>query len=118
MRAHPRVAFAILTLVIVAACGLGTLDLQPHAVRIVSNKLVTVVGDTLQFTVDATGGSLLNIEMVFDDGETDLFAANGSRTVHAVFKHAYKTRGIYIVEAAAVDATEGAKKATVEIRVN
>ena len=113
-----RRVVATIGLLSAAACALSSLEPLAHTVTISASKVTAVVNDTINFTVDAQGNRLLGLEIVYDDGLADSLGTAGSRTAHVVFKHAWKARGIYFIEAVATEATEGAKRTGVQIRVD
>lgn len=102
---------------VLAGCESGTLDPLPLNVTLAASSTTPARGDTVTFTVNAQGGSLLGVEIDFGDGGQDAFGLGGARTARVSFRHAYGAAGSYTVVAALADATLGTRTASVVLTV-
>ena len=75
-------------------------------------------GDTVTFTVNATGNNLFGVVLEFGDSDVDQYATNGALTARVTFKHAYNAAGTFTVRAVVSDAIAGDREATRSIVVN
>ena len=78
---------------------------------------VSVRGDTVSFTVNATGNNLFGVVVEFGDSGVDQYATSGALTARVTFKHAYTTAGTFTVRAVVTDAIAGEREATKSIVV-
>jgi hypothetical protein len=100
-----------------AACGDASLDPLPLDVSVEASRATAAPGATINFVVNAQGGSLVGIEIVYDDGGDDRYPTGGARTARVTFYHAYAASGVYRVRATVTDALAGTKDASVEVRI-
>lgn len=100
------------------ACGEGSLAPLPLEIAIEASRATAAPGDSINFLVNAQGGTLVGIETTYGDGTLDLYATGGARTARVTFRHAYTARGNYTVEATVTDATAGTRSTTVQVQVN
>lgn len=87
-------------------------------VTLESNRSTAVRGDTITFTVNATGNTLVGVVMDFGDQTGDQFAAGGARTARVTFKHVFLTTGTFTVGAVVTDAIVGEKESTTSVVIN
>jgi uncharacterized protein (DUF58 family) len=99
-------------------CRQSTAPLVPLQVSLESSQLTAVAGDTITFTVRATGNNLVGVVMDFGDSATDQYAMGGALTARVTFKHAFETTGPFTVSAVVTDAVVGEKQATVAVLIN
>lgn len=99
-------------------CRQSTAPLVPLQVSLESSHLTALTGDTITFTVRATGNNLVGVVMDFGDSGTDQYAMGGALTARVTFRHPFETPGTYTVRAVVTDAVVGEKDATVGILVN
>jgi hypothetical protein len=100
------------------ACTEYTTASKPFQVALDATPQVAAPGDSISFVVSASGGSLVGVEIDFNDGTTDLYPTSGAQTARVTFRHAYNERGSFVVRAVVTDALAGQKEATVEVLVN
>jgi hypothetical protein len=114
-----RLVFAAALWLGTLACGDNTLEPLPLDVTIQASSLTAAVGQTIDFTVDAQGGSLVSVVVEYGDGTDESFPTFGARTFHTTnLHHAYTVAGTFQVQATVNDATLGSKTATLQIAVN
>ena len=101
-----------------AACRQTTAPLVPLQVTLESSQLTAIPGDTITFTVRATGNNLVGVVMDFGDSGSDQYGMGGALTARVTFKHAFVTTGTFTVSAVVTDAVAGEKEATVGVLVN
>ena len=75
-------------------------------------------GDTVTFTVNATGNNLFGVVIDFGDATGDQYATGGALTARVTFKHAYDTSGTFTARATVTDAIAGDREVSVSIVVN
>jgi PKD domain-containing protein len=88
------------------------------SVSIQANTSVVTRGDTVTFTVNATGNNLFGVTIDYGDDTTDLYATGGALSARVTFKHAYSAAGSFTVRATVTDAIAGERDVTTLIRVN
>jgi plastocyanin len=110
--------FGIVLVAGLAACRQTTAPLVPLQVSLESSQLTATAGDTITFTVHATGNNLVGVVMDFGDSATDQYAMGGALTARVTFKHAFRTTGTFTVSAVVTDAVAGEKEASVGVLVN
>jgi len=111
-------SFGFLTVACLTACRQTTAPPVPLQVSLESSDLTASAGDTIAFTVHATGNNLVGVVMDFGDSGSDQFAMGGALTARVTFKHAFETTGTYTVSAVVTDAVAGEKQATVAVLIN
>lgn len=107
-------AIAGLVLVL-GGCRQTTEPAVPVLVTVESSKATAVLGDTISFTVNATGNNLIGIVVDFGDQATDQYATGGARTARVTFKHAFQTSGNFTVNVVVTDAIAGDKEASTAV---
>ena len=90
----------------------------PISVSIQANTSVVTRGDTVTFTVNATGNNLFGVIIDYGDEATDQYATGGALIARVTFKHAYTVAGSFTVRATVTDAVAGERDVTTLIRVN
>lgn len=113
-----RILHGCVLLAALGGCGEASLAPLPLDVGISASRITASPGDSINFLVTAQGGTLIGIEATYGDGALDQYNTGGARTAHVTFRHAYSTRGTFVVEATVIDASAGSRSATVEVRVN
>jgi plastocyanin len=111
-------SFGFLLVACLTACRQTTAPPVPLQVSLESSDLTASAGDTIAFTVHATGNNLVGVVMDFGDSGSDQFAMGGALTARVTFKHAFETTGTYTVSAVVTDAVAGEKQATVAVLIN
>src|SRR5688572_8358883 len=106
-----------LVLVGLVACGDGGLDPLPLSIAIEASRVTAAPGESIDFVVTASGGSLVGITINYGDNGSDQFGTGGARTARVTFSHAFAAAGVYQVRAIVTDAVAGDKDAEVEIRI-
>jgi len=110
--------FGFALIACLAACRTTTAPVVQLQVTLESSQLTAVTGDTVTFTVRATGNNLVGVVMDFGDSATDQYAMGGALTARVTFKHAFQTTGTFTVSAVVTDAIAGEKEANIGILVN
>jgi plastocyanin len=100
------------------ACRQTTAPPLSLQVTLESSHLTAAAGDTITFTVHATGNNLVGVVMDFGDSGSDQFAMGGALTARVTFKHAFETTGTFLVSAVVTDAIAGEKEASVGVLIN
>jgi hypothetical protein len=113
-----RFACAILVAVAGLGCRQTTEPPRQVTVTLASNRSVSVRGDTITFTVNATGNKLVGVVIDYGDSGTDQYATSGALTARVTFKHAYDVAGNHTVRAIVTDAFGGEREATTSVVVN
>jgi hypothetical protein len=103
---------------LMAACRQTTEPPVQLVVALEANRTVVVPGDTVTFTVNATGNNLFGVVMDYGDSLSDQYATGGALTARVSFKHAYTAAGSFTVRAIVTDALVGEKEASIAIVVN
>ena len=83
-----------------------------------SSRSTAARGDTITFTVTATGNTLVGVVIDFGDQTGDLYATSGARTARVTFKHVFQATGSFTVSAVVTDAIAGEKEATTAVVIN
>lgn len=83
-----------------------------------SSRSTAARGDTITFTVNATGNSLVGVVIDFGDQAGDQFGTGGARSARVTFKHAFQTPGSFTVSAVVTDAIVGEKQSTTTVVIN
>ena len=83
-----------------------------------SSRSTAARGDTVTFTVSATGNTLIGVVIDFGDQASDQFATGGARTARVTFKHVFQTAGSFTVSAVVTDALVGEKEAITAVVIN
>ena len=112
-----RRILAVALVILCAAC-LGKLEPLPFQVAITASKTIAAVGDTVYFSVNATGGRLLGVQMDYADGSTEDYNTGGAQRANVSFKHVFQTIGSFLVVATVGDDPGGIKGAAITIDVN
>lgn len=116
-RALLRSLLPSLLLVGGAACGDASLDPLPLSITVEASRPTAAIGETVEFVVNARGGTLIGVAIDYADGSTDQYGTSGARTARVTFRHAYAAAGTYEVRATVTDAVAGTRDASVEVRV-
>jgi hypothetical protein len=101
-----------------AACRQTTATPVPLVVSLEVSTVVTQRGDTVSFTVQATGNNLIGVVLEYGDDNSDQYATSGALTARVSFRHAYSAPGTFTIRAIVTDAISGEKEATASIVVN
>ncbi|MGH7466632.1 MAG: PKD domain-containing protein [Longimicrobiales bacterium] len=112
-----RKLLAFLFLALVAACDPYQLQPLPLEITVTPERTTAAPGDSIMFTIDAQGGVLLGIDLIWGDGQTRTIQTSGARTANVRQRHAYAQPGVYEMSAAVSDAEAGSKTAAVSIRI-
>lgn len=106
---HRRPSLALLSLV-AAPLAFGACTLDPPEERELQVEVVLVdggamVGDTLDFVVEAEGPGLLEVRVHFGDGAIHVREAQGAVMLREEIEHVYEEEAVYQVrgEAEALD---------------
>jgi hypothetical protein len=83
-----------------------------------SSRSTAARGDTITFTVNASGNTLIGVVIDFGDQTGDLYATSGALTARVTFKHVYQASGSFTVSAVVTDAIAGEKEATTAVVIN
>jgi len=100
------------------ACGTAMSPAAPLEMSLTASRSTVATGDSVDFSVQARGASLVGVEIDFGDSATDLKATGGATSARVTFRHAYGASGTYMARAVITDAQEGQRDATVEVHVN
>lgn len=111
-----RWLFAVLLLT--GSCRQTTEPPVSLVVTLESSRSTAARGDTVTFTVNATGNTLIGVVMDFGDQTGDLYAMGGARTARVAFKHVFQATGTFTVSAVVTDAIAGEKASTAAIVIN
>jgi hypothetical protein len=112
-----RLLLGSILLIGVAACGDASLDPLPLSITVEASRVTATPGESIDFVVTASGGSLVGITINYGDNGSDQFGTGGARTARVTFSHAFAAAGVYQVRAIVTDAVAGDKDAEVEIRI-
>lgn len=88
------------------------------SVSMQANAAVVTRGDTVTFTVNATGNNLVGVIIDYGDSASDQYATGGALSARVTFKHAYSAAGSFTVRATVTDAIAGERDVTTLIVVN
>ena len=88
------------------------------ALSLQANAAVVTRGDTVTFTVNATGNNLFGVVIDYGDTTSEQYATGGALTARVTFKHAYASAGSYAVKATVTDAVAGEREASILVVVN
>jgi hypothetical protein len=101
-----------------SACRQTIAGPVPIVVTLEASRQTAVRGDTVTFSVNATGNNLVGVVIDYGDAVLDQYGTGGALTAHVTFKHAYDANGSFTVRAVVTDAIMGEKEATVGVVVN
>lgn len=110
--------FGFAVIACLGACRQSTAPVVPLQVTMESSHLTVLAGDTVSFTVRATGNNLVGVIMDFGDSSSDQYGMGGALTARVTFRHAFLAPGTFTVRATVTDAVVGQKEATVGVLVN
>lgn len=111
--------YLVASLVLVlGSCRQSTEPPVPVLVTLESSKTTAVRGDTISFTVHATGNNLIGVVVDFGDQVTDQYATGGARTARVTFKHAFQTAGTFTVNVVVTDAIGGDRETSTAVVIN
>jgi hypothetical protein len=111
--------FVLVGIVVMALACRQTVEPPTQiSVSIQANTAVVTRGDTVTFTVNATGNNLFGVVIDYGDSVTDQYATGGALTARVTFKHAYSAAGSFTVRATVTDAIAGERDVTTLIVVN
>jgi hypothetical protein len=111
--------YLIVGLVLIfGSCRQETEPPGPVLVTLESSTTTAARGDTISFTVNATGNTLVGVVVDFGDQVTEQYATGGARTARVTFKHAFQTAGSFTVNAVVTDAVAGEKEASASVVIN
>ena len=111
-----RWLFAVLLLT--GSCRQTTEPPVSLVVTLESSRSTAARGDTVTFTVSATGNSLVGVVIDFGDQSGDQFGSGGARTARVTFKHVFLTTGSFTVSAVVTDAIVGEKESSTAVVIN
>lgn len=103
---------------LLGSCRQTTEPAVPVLVTLESSRTTAARGDTISFTVNATGNNLIGVVVDFGDQVTDQFATGGARTARVTFKHAFQTAGSFTVNVVVTDAIAGDREASTAVVIN
>lgn len=107
---------------LVAVCSMGcrqtTAPPVPLQVTLESSLTTALRGDTVTFTLHATGNNLVGVVIDYGDSGVEQYSTGGAHSARVTFRHAFETLGTYTVRAVVTDAIAGEKEASVEIVIN
>lgn len=99
-----RFAATALFATVCPACDAITDVGKPLTVELTASKTSAQVGETLAFTVDATGRNLVLLVLDYGDGTADSTSAFGAQTAGADYVHSFAEPGAFLLEARALEA--------------
>ena len=105
-------------LILTASCRQTTEPPVSLVVTLESNRSTAARGDTITFTVNASGNNLVGVVIDFGDQTGDLFATSGALTARVTFKHVYQATGSFTVSAIVTDAIAGERESTTAVVIN
>ena len=105
-------------LFLTASCRQTTEPPVSLVVTLQSSRSTAARGDTVTFTVSATGNNLVGVVIDFGDQSGDQFGTGGARTARVTFKHVYQAAGNFAVSAVFTDAIAGEGEATTAVVIN
>jgi hypothetical protein len=111
-----RWLFAVLFLT--GSCRQTTEPPVSLVVTLESSRSTAARGDTITFTVNAAGNSLVGVVIDFGDQAGDQFGTGGARTARVTFKHVFQATGSFTVSAVVTDAIVGQKEGTTAVVIN
>lgn len=100
------------------SCRQTTEPPVPVLVTLELSRTTAARGDTISFTIHATGNNLIGVVVDFGDQVTDQYAMGGARTARVTFKHAFQDAGSFTVNAVVTDAIAGDKDASAGVVIN
>ena len=113
-----RIVLLGLLATVAIACRQSVEPPTQISVSIQANTAVATRGDTVTFTVNATGNNLFGVIIDYGDSATDQYATGGALTARVTFKHVYSAAGSFTVRATVTDAIAGERDVTTLIVVN
>ena len=105
-------------LLLAGGCRQTTEPPVPLVATLQSSRSTAARGDTVTFTVNATGNNLVGVVIDFGDQAADQFATGGARTARVTFKHVFQATGSFAVSAVVTDAIAGEKEASTTVVIN
>ena len=105
-------------LLVLGSCRQTTEPPVPVVVTLETSRTTAVRGDTISFTVNATGNNLIGVVVDFGDQLGDQYATGGARTARVTFKHAFQSAGSFTVNVVVTDAVAGDKEASTSVVIN
>ena len=107
-----------IVLLLAGSCRQTTEPPVSLVVSLESSRSTATRGDTITFTVNATGNNLVGVVIDFGDQTGDLFATSGASTARVTFKHVFQATGSFTVSAVVTDAIVGEKESTTAVVIN
>jgi PKD domain-containing protein len=105
-------------LLVTGSCRQTTEPPVSLVVTLESSRSTAARGDTITFTVNATGNNLVGVVIDFGDQTGDLYATGGALTARVNFKHVFQATGSFTVNAVVTDAIAGEKEAATTVVIN
>src|SRR5688572_29056408 len=105
-------------LILTGGCRQTTEPPVSLVVTVEASRATAARGDTITFTVHATGNNLVGVMIDFGDQTSDLYATGGARTARVTFKHVFQAAGSFTVSAVVTDAIVGEKGSTIAVVIN
>jgi hypothetical protein len=102
---------------LLGACDPYETEPLPLDITVSAERTQAAPGDSILFEINAQGGSLLGIDLVWGDGQTRAIQTVGAQTANVRQRHAYAQPGVYDMSASVSDAEAGSKTATLSIRI-
>lgn len=109
---------ALFLLACTVGCRQTTAPPVPLLVTLESSRATASRGDTVTFTLNATGNNLVGIVMDYGDSVGEQYATGGAHSARVTFRHVFESMGSFTVRAVVTDAIAGEKEASVGIVVN
>ena len=98
-----RCAATALFAIVCPACDAITDVGRPLTVELTASKTSAQVGESVAFSVDATGRSLVFLVLDYGDGTADTTAAFGAQTAGADYVHSYAEAGTFTLQGRAFE---------------
>jgi hypothetical protein len=105
-------------LLLTAGCRQTTEPPVSLVATLTSNRSTAARGDTVTFTVNATGNNLVGVVIDFGDQAGDQFATGGASTARVTFQHVFQTAGNFTVTAVVTDAIVGQIERTTAVVID
>jgi PKD repeat protein len=105
-------------LLLTAGCRQTTEPPVSLVATLTSSPSTAARGETVSFTVNATGNNLVGVVIDFGDQSGDQFATGGASTARVTFNHVFETAGSFTVTAVVTDALVGQIERTIGIVIN
>jgi hypothetical protein len=104
-------------LAVLAAACIEPSEPLPLAITITADRSTIVAGDSVRFEVRSQGTALIELEVIYGDGDSYQTELADVRTADASLRHIYETAGTFNVVAMVTQRNGDARQASVQVEV-